>query len=83
MCRDPELIAHCPPGHCCHPAQGRVLPRTAPPPHPKPPNLPPSSALTLHAPTAQHEELPASELSLVRRSRPLIPATLTSFLFTS
>lgn len=43
----------------------------------------PQQCLTLHALTAQHKELPASELSLVCRSPPLTPATLTSSLFTS
>lgn len=43
----------------------------------------PQQCLPLHALTAQHKELPASELSLVCRSPPLTPATLTSSLFTS
>lgn len=72
-----KLIAH------CLPAWESALSRTAPLPHPKPSNLPPSSALILCAPTAWHEEHPALELSLIHRSPPLAPATLTSSLFTS
>lgn len=43
----------------------------------------PQQCPTLHALAAQHKELPASELSLVCRSPPLTPATLTSSLFAS
>lgn len=72
-----ELIARRPP------AQGSALSRTAPLPHPKPSNMPPSSALILCAPTAWHEEHPSLELSLSTDLLHWHPATLTSSLFTS